>query len=208
LSYKLKIILAITTFSNLFIVSNQPTRHLTTPAKAEKTSVSQQVIHPLASQTPVIKIKEPIQLPDPVVEPTPTPKPVVTKRAPAPIAVKATPKITPKRTPTVRVSKYYTCEANSDIYFVKRLCEVFGSQGNNALIIAFHESRYNNMALSPTNDYGMMQINCKAHKAKVGGDCTRLYDFETNLRIAKQVYDGRGGTWAAWTAKKFLPAYH
>jgi hypothetical protein len=84
----------------------------------------------------------------------------------------------------------------------KRICEVFGSQCKNALIIAQHESSFNPKALSYTDDYGVMQVNCGWHAAKVGGDCTKLYDVETNLRVAKQIYDDSG--WKAWATEKFL----
>lgn len=69
---------------------------------------------------------------------------------------------------------------------------------NNALLTMSKESGCNVMAKSATDDHGLMQVNCYWHCAKVGGDVNRLYDPETNIRLAKQIFDGRG--WKAWYA--------
>lgn len=84
----------------------------------------------------------------------------------------------------------------------RRICEVFGSQCRNALTIAYYESKYDQFAFSHTDDYGVMQVNCYWHKAKVGGDCNKLFDVETNLKVAKQIYDASG--WRAWSTYKYL----
>lgn len=43
------------------------------------------------------------------------------------------------------------------------------------------------------NSYGLMQLNMRAHRSwvgpMVGWDFTRLYQPETNLRVAKHLYD-------------------
>lgn len=126
------------------------------------------------------KITEPVSLVTPTPEPpTPTPEPKI-------------------------VVKF--ADVNAQVYTTdqikRRICEVFGSQCRNALVIAQHESNFNPKAISYTNDYGVMQVNCDWHKDNVGGDCTRLFDVETNLRVAKQIYDASG--WKAWSTAKFL----
>jgi hypothetical protein len=87
-------------------------------------------------------------------------------------------------------------------YIKKRICEVFGPQCSNALIIAQRESGFRIKVISPTNDYGLFQINCPSHAAKVGGDCTKLFDLETNLSVAKQIFNASG--WCPWTTAKYL----
>lgn len=82
-----------------------------------------------------------------------------------------------------------------------RICEVFGPQCENALIIAKYESTFNPGAYYNGN-YGIFQINCPSHSWRVGGDCNALFDFETNLRIAKQIYDEQG--WGPWSTKIHL----
>lgn len=71
-------------------------------------------------------------------------------------------------------------------------------QVNNALLTMSKESGCRPTAVSPTNDHGLMQINCTYHCSKVGGDVNALYDPETNVRLASQIYAGRG--WNAWYA--------
>lgn len=70
-------------------------------------------------------------------------------------------------------------------------------QINNALLTMSKESSCNPTAVSPTRDHGLMQIN-EVHLAKVNGNVNALYDPETNIRIAGQIYSGRG--WTAWYA--------
>ena len=92
-------------------------------------------------------------------------------------------------------------------YIKKRICEVWGpAQCANAIKIAQLESGLRTHVKSPTNDFGVMQVNCTAHAKKVGGDCTKLYDLETNLRVAKQIYDGSRG-WSPWTTSKMLASH-
>lgn len=89
-------------------------------------------------------------------------------------------------------------------YVKQRICEVFGSECQNALIIAKYESGYRTDAYYLGN-YGVFQINCPAHSGKVGGNCNALYDLETNLRVAKQIFDAQG--WGPWAVKHHLPGY-
>lgn len=60
------------------------------------------------------------------------------------------------------------------------------------------ESSCRTSAISATDDHGLMQINCRYHCSKVGGDVTRLYDPETNIKLASEIFSGRG--WKAWYA--------
>lgn len=114
----------------------------------------------------------------------PTPKPVQTK------SIKPTP-----TTPPI-------AEVTNIAYMQQRICEVFGEQCENALIIAKYESGFKNNIVSKTNDYGLFQLNCRWQGRRVGGDCTKFFDFETNLRVAKQIYDEQG--WNPWYTKIYL----
>lgn len=71
-------------------------------------------------------------------------------------------------------------------------------QINNALLTMQKESGCRPTAVSPTNDHGLMQINCTYHCSKVGGNVNALYDPETNVKLAADIYAGRG--WTAWYA--------
>ena len=96
---------------------------------------------------------------------------------------------------------------NYPVYTVEeikaKICEAFGSECANALIIAKAESGYRQFVISKTNDYGVFQLNCRWQKRRVGGDCSRFFDVDTNIRIAKQIYTEQG--WNPWTTKIYLP---
>lgn len=85
------------------------------------------------------------------------------------------------------------------------ICQVFGPECQNALLIAKNESGFRPWAISKTNDYGVFQINCRWQKRRVGGNCNKFLDPMTNIKIAKQMFDEQG--WNPWTTKKYLPAY-
>lgn len=87
-------------------------------------------------------------------------------------------------------------------YVKSRVCAVFAEHCAEALIIAFHESGYSTNAVSATGDFGVMQLNCRWQKRRVGGDCTRFLDLETNLQVAKQIFNEQG--WNPWSTKKYL----
>lgn len=72
-------------------------------------------------------------------------------------------------------------------------------QVDNALLTMQKESGCRTHAVSPTNDHGLMQVNCTYHCAKVGGNVNALYDPETNIRLASAIYRDRGN-WSAWYA--------
>jgi hypothetical protein len=203
LSNKFKLVLITTLISNFFMTGVYGIQYIKAQANegvqefTSKAILVAEVKTEDLANTVVIGSTQPAELPAPIPLPEP-PKPVVIAQ-PAKVAAKpAAPKTASVARPNQgSIAKGILTCANTDNYYARRVCEEFGAQGNNALIIAYYESHYNNGALSPTNDYGFFQINCPSHRAKVGGDCTKLYDFETNLRIAKQVYGGRGN-WSAW----------
>lgn len=72
-------------------------------------------------------------------------------------------------------------------------------QVSNALITMQKESSCRTDAVSPTDDHGLMQVNCRYHCSKVGGNVNALYDPETNIRLASAIYSDRGN-WSAWYA--------
>lgn len=70
---------------------------------------------------------------------------------------------------------------------------------NNALLTMQKESSCRSDAYSSTNDYGLMQINA-VHADMVNGDLNALYEPETNVRVAYQIFTGRN--WNAWYGVK------
>jgi TolA-binding protein len=72
------------------------------------------------------------------------------------------------------------------------------SQVNSALLAMRRESSCNPNAVSPSGDYGLMQIHFAAHSKKVGGNVKALFDPQTNVKVAAQVYKESGG-WGPWT---------
>lgn len=84
----------------------------------------------------------------------------------------------------------------------EKICQVFTSNCREALIIAKNESGFRPWAISKTNDYGVFQLNCRWQKKRVGGDCNKFLDPDTNIRIAKQIYTEQG--WNPWTTKIYL----
>jgi len=87
-------------------------------------------------------------------------------------------------------------------YIKRRICEVFGPNCKEALIIAKYESGYREKVISRTGDYGVFQLNCRWQKRRVGGNCKKFLDLETNLRIAKQIYSEQN--WRPWYTRKYL----
>jgi hypothetical protein len=113
----------------------------------------------------------------------------------------------PTKAPVAKIKPIVVADMTDKEYIKQRICEVWGPlQCANAIKIAQLESGLRTNARSSSNDFGVMQVNCTAHAKKVGGDCTKLYDLETNLRVAKQIYDGSKG-WSPWTTSKMLASY-
>ena len=72
--------------------------------------------------------------------------------------------------------------------------------------IMWRESRCKPSAFNGSNrtrdtSYGVVQLNMRAHRSwvgpMVGWDFTRLYHVETNLRVARKLYERCG--WGPWT---------
>lgn len=96
-------------------------------------------------------------------------------------------------------------KADYDALFV----QYFGAQAAIAKAICTAESGLNPTAVSRTHDYGLCQINA-VHRKRVGGDVSKLFDPETNIRVAADIYRDNGG-WHPWTVyrtgayKRYLP---
>lgn len=102
-----------------------------------------------------------------------------------------------RKSQKIFIPTYYS---NDEI--VRKICDVFVSNCNEALTIVRYESGFNPNAISHTGDYGLFQINCYWHRNKFSGDCYALLDIDTNIRIAKQIYDAQG--WRPWVTAKYL----
>ena len=84
---------------------------------------------------------------------------------------------------------------------------VFGATKDLDIILAVFkcESGFNPKAISPTGDYGVAQINLKAHYNQIKGDTKdekikNLLDYQYNIQFAKQLYDKNGlYPWVCYT---------
>jgi len=65
-----------------------------------------------------------------------------------------------------------------------------------ALRVAWCESRWRARTISPTGDYGVFQVNFRYHGWRVGGVAERLLDVETNVRVAHDIWAEQG--WVPW----------
>ena len=76
-----------------------------------------------------------------------------------------------------------------------------------AMHVAYCESRLNPGAISPTNsngtrDFGLMQVNSGAWGRRVFGErWDRVLDPQTNVDMAWHIYQTAGNTWQPWTCK-------
>lgn len=79
------------------------------------------------------------------------------------------------------------------------ITNIFGSIAPEAIAIAHCESGYNPRATSPTNDYGLFQINT-VHQAEftrvTGQPWSQVFDVYWNTVYAKHLYDASG--WRPW----------
>lgn len=81
---------------------------------------------------------------------------------------------------------------------------------DNALTIMRAESKGDPTAISPTDDHGLMQLNCGFVGSKgPGGWCTwfgvtreQMKDPETNIRLSAEVW--RRKDWSQWTTSYLL----
>src|SRR5436853_4523898 len=74
------------------------------------------------------------------------------------------------------------------------LFSTFGNQGQVAYAVAQAESSLDEHAVSPTGDYGLMQINLSAHWDKIPGRSADeriqwLFNAYNNINYAKYLYD-------------------
>jgi membrane-bound lytic murein transglycosylase MltF len=99
-------------------------------------------------------------------------------------------KYLPKKTSTTATTKATNVEQWRPL-----VSKYFGSKTDEALRIMACESGGNPNALSHTQDRGLFQIN-QCHRAKVGGNLNALFDPETNVRVAYQIYGGV--SWRPW----------
>lgn len=82
----------------------------------------------------------------------------------------------------------------------------FGSEWKKARAIAKAESGLNCKTVQDTLnpdgsvDYGLMQINSKAQGHRVNHEYSKLLDCEENIKVAKDIYVGRGNSFSAWVA--------
>ncbi len=70
-----------------------------------------------------------------------------------------------------------------------------------ARCVAYAESAYRRTAVSPTADYGLFQINYRAHHLageSSSGFAVRMFDLERNARFAAQL-SRHGRDWHAWS---------
>ena len=78
----------------------------------------------------------------------------------------------------------------------------FPEAPNTAVAIAKAESGLNIKAYNPeahrgcNGSIGIMQIACVHHR----NDPQALFDVQTNLKVARRVYDASGGNFSAWGA--------
>lgn len=85
----------------------------------------------------------------------------------------------------------------------QQIAAVFGAQSGEAERVAYCESRLDPLAVSPTNDHGLFQINSRYHRASfeqvTGQPWTKVYDAYWNTVYAKHLYDTQG--WQPWTCR-------
>ena len=81
---------------------------------------------------------------------------------------------------------------NTDLYD-----KYFKELAPEARKISYCESGNNPRAISKTGDYGLMQVNYGVWGKEFSISKESLLDPDTNLRIAKQIYD-RSGSFRAW----------
>jgi hypothetical protein len=127
------------------------------------------------------------------------PKKTVVKKTPV---KKAAPKPAPKKTVVQAKMVKKPVSAEEQEVIKKKICDVWGDKCKEALIIAKHESGFNPYSVSGTGDHGVFQLNCRWQGRRVGGDCTKFHDIDTNIRVAKQIYDEQN--WRPWSTKGFI----
>ena len=89
-------------------------------------------------------------------------------------------------------------ESMGDIEWLIR--QTFPETPDKAVRVARCESGLNPGAVSPTNDYGVMQVNIvhRGLAASMGYRWEQMLEVAPNLAVARAVYDDAGG-WGPWT---------
>lgn len=80
--------------------------------------------------------------------------------------------------------------------------ERFGEYADNAVKVAFCESRMNRKAISPTHDYGVFQINRKTWFKKYLLDEESALFASTNIAVAYDIFKNNGYSWKAWYSSR------
>jgi hypothetical protein len=87
---------------------------------------------------------------------------------------------------------------------VEKIRAKFGGSAPTAIAVAMCESGIRNEAeghnTDGSTDYGVFQIN-SVHRAKVGGDLSKLHNVDINIQVAYQI-SGGGSNWNPWTTYK------
>ena len=78
------------------------------------------------------------------------------------------------------------------------------NQVDNCLAVMRGESGGNHRAYSYTADAGLMQINTSTWCGFFGVTTEQLFDPETNIRLARVIWDRAGGSWRPWTVSRKL----
>jgi soluble lytic murein transglycosylase-like protein len=101
-----------------------------------------------------------------------------------------------KKTKTIKkiVKIYYGLEA--------KIANTFPECPEVAIAVSKAESGLNPSAISPTDDWGLMQINRPSHISKF---TKSMLDIDENLRVARIIYLAEGWTkWSAFTNGSYL----
>lgn len=77
------------------------------------------------------------------------------------------------------------------------------SELTKVLCIAHYESTSNSLAISPTDDHGLMQINRVNLKYCKLDSVDQLYDIKTNLTCAHKIVRSKHFGWRMWMTNKF-----
>ena len=103
-----------------------------------------------------------------------------------------------------KVSSNQPIASSTSIY--SKVQAIFGKAAPLALQIIQKESSFNPKATNLNDngsiDRGIFQIN-SIHKNKVK-NLNDLFDVDTNIRIAKQIYDESGQSWRQWSTCRLI----
>jgi len=83
---------------------------------------------------------------------------------------------------------------------VYALASAYPWDAQEATCIALEESGWRPGIVSPTGDHGLFQINALTWEYHFGERWAYVYDPATNVRMAFEIYQRAGYTWAPWMA--------